>query len=606
MKQFYLLLVAIFMLQTSQAQIIDIPDANFKDALINTNCVDTTGNGYGNIDADTNDDGEIDVSEAEAVISLTIPNKNISSLTGIENFTNLERLDCHNNSPWLNQNHNVLETLDLSSNLNLKQLRCSDNLLNSIDLSQNIELNLLAINDNNLTSVNINGLANLHSLWIRGNSLSSLNVNGLSSLNFLDCSENLLTSLDLSGLTSLSSVKCNDNQLISLNLNGLINLSTLNCYNNNLTSLDFIDLNSVVSLLLYNNQLTTLNVSNCSNLESINCRDNQLTSLNLSGLGNLTSINCKNNLLTQLEVNHITSLRSLYCQNNLLTTLETNGIDYLKNLNCSDNQLVTLYIKDGQSGGSWEDYNYISPTHTLTLSNNPNMEYVCVDPYGYEGAQVASFLGSNAIIGSYCSFVPGGTYYTLEGENRIDMDSNDTIENGSGYQTGTFTSNVSGYYSFPVQAGTHTIAPIIENPDYFTISPTSVTVDFPTDSSPNLQDFCLVPNGVYDDLEVSITPIELARPGFDVDYKIIYKNKATTTLSGSIDLNFEEDVMDFLNANPTVDSQSTGNLSWNFSNLLPLETREILFTMNLNTPTDTPALNGGDVLSFTATTNPLL
>ncbi len=47
----------------ASGQIIDFPDPNFKNALVNTKCVDTNGNGTPESDADLNNDGEIDVSE---------------------------------------------------------------------------------------------------------------------------------------------------------------------------------------------------------------------------------------------------------------------------------------------------------------------------------------------------------------------------------------------------------------------------------------------------------------------------------------------------------------------------------------------------------------
>lgn len=70
MKQYYILLVALVTLSFSQAQIVNIPDANFKNALINTICADTNGDGSSDSDVDFNNDGEIQVSEAEAVIRL--------------------------------------------------------------------------------------------------------------------------------------------------------------------------------------------------------------------------------------------------------------------------------------------------------------------------------------------------------------------------------------------------------------------------------------------------------------------------------------------------------------------------------------------------------
>ncbi len=64
MKSSISIFLLLFFTVSSHAQIVNIPDANFKNALVNTNCVDIDGDGIGDIDADTNNDGEIQVSEA--------------------------------------------------------------------------------------------------------------------------------------------------------------------------------------------------------------------------------------------------------------------------------------------------------------------------------------------------------------------------------------------------------------------------------------------------------------------------------------------------------------------------------------------------------------
>ena len=43
----------------------------------------------------------------------------------------------------------------------------------------------------------------------------------------------------------------------------------------------------------------------------------------------------------------------------------------------------------------------------------------------------------------------------------------------------------------------YTITPELENPTYFTVSPTSITVDTSTASNPTIQDFCITPNGTH-------------------------------------------------------------------------------------------------------------
>ena len=66
------------------AQIVNIPDVNFKNFLLS---------GY-----DSNNDNEIQFSEANSVNGLMyIAGLGISNMNGIEAFTNIDELYCHNN-----------------------------------------------------------------------------------------------------------------------------------------------------------------------------------------------------------------------------------------------------------------------------------------------------------------------------------------------------------------------------------------------------------------------------------------------------------------------------------------------------------------------------
>lgn len=93
MKKIYILLV----LSTtfSFAQIINIPDPNFKALLLQAN---TTNNIAGGVKVDINDNGEIEQNEALLVYVIVIQtDNNISDLTGIEYFTNIVYLTCSSN-----------------------------------------------------------------------------------------------------------------------------------------------------------------------------------------------------------------------------------------------------------------------------------------------------------------------------------------------------------------------------------------------------------------------------------------------------------------------------------------------------------------------------
>ncbi len=54
---------------------------------------------------------------------------------------------------------------------------------------------------------------------------------------------------------------------------------------------------------------------------------------------------------------------------------------------------------------------------------------------------------------------------------------------------------------------------------------------------------------------------------------------------------------------PTV--LNPGNLSWNYTDLLPFENRSVYVTLNVNAPTETPPVNIDDELGFVAIINPI-
>lgn len=131
----------------SNAQNITFSDANFKNALVNTNCVINSTNPSANTNADTNNDGEISVSEALVVEKLLISNQNISTINEISYFSNLKYLVCNNNLltslsfsnnnklQYLNCDNNLLTSLSLYNVPNLAQLYCSGNSITNLDLS---------------------------------------------------------------------------------------------------------------------------------------------------------------------------------------------------------------------------------------------------------------------------------------------------------------------------------------------------------------------------------------------------------------------------------------------------------------------------------------
>ena len=203
------------------AQTTAIPDANFEQALINL--------GYDTAPIN----GSVLTSNISGVISLIIDNKNISDLTGIEDFTALTYLYCYDNQ---------LTSINVTQNTALEYLQCSDNQLTSIDVTQN------------------------------------------TALEYLNCDDNQLTSLDVTQNTALVSLSCDQNQLICLNMkNGNnSNFSSISTTNNpNLNCIEVDDVAySNANWSPYIDAQTSFSTS-CPNPCAVGIEENSLQNLSL-------------------------------------------------------------------------------------------------------------------------------------------------------------------------------------------------------------------------------------------------------------------------------------------------------------------------------------
>ena len=416
------------------AQIVNIPDANFKAYLLGLTC-------------NSNADNEIQVSEAQnwpGVISCG--NMNISDLTGIEAFNAIVDLYCKNNQ---------LTTIDLSNNVALTSLNCSNNLMTSLDVSNLIELTDLDCRNNqlsylnvangnntnipdfgfwadqnpNLTCIQVDNVTYSNNTWttnvdpqfvfntfctpppcfvnipdanfktyLLGN--TAINTNGN---NEIECSEATAytggiycSSLNITNLTGIEDfinivqLHCNANQLTSIDISQNTSLTTLQCFGNQLATLDVSSNSNLQTLLCNSNQLTTMDVSNNTNLQTLNCGSNQITNINLGNLTSLWNLKVGNNPFTSLDVSNNVGVQLLSCENTGLTSLNVNTLTSLWQLVCSDNQLTSLdlsnnvlltdlYCTDNQltslnlANGNNTNMNY------LWVFNNPSLTCIQVD-----------------------------------------------------------------------------------------------------------------------------------------------------------------------------------------------------------------------------------
>ena len=338
---------------TSVAQNIYFPDANFKSALL----LDRTLN--------SNGDSQITIVEATAFTGeLSVSNKSITDLTGIEEFVNITGLSCYNNQ---------LTSLDVSKNTALTKIVCNQNQLTSLDVSNNTALTILYSYSNpDLRCIKVNNLTQVTASWSKDAAASYSTTCGATVIdeiivpeyvnipdpNFkaalvsnlsintdedteisvaeaeaynlsLSVSSRFIT--DLTGIeafVNITSLYCQKNKLTSLDVSQNTALVTLHCYNNELESID-LSSNTVLKYFYADgNKFTSLDVSNNTVLKELVFQNNEVTSIVVSNKPDLTKISCHHNKLSSLDVSNNLVLGQLYATNNPdLTCIKVNDLD---------------------------------------------------------------------------------------------------------------------------------------------------------------------------------------------------------------------------------------------------------------------------------------
>ncbi|MFP9115799.1 T9SS type A sorting domain-containing protein [Flavobacterium sp. RHBU_3] len=510
-----LLFLFLLVAGVNYAQVVNIPDANFKNYLLN----------YPD-PIDTNNDGEIQVSEAIIITHLSVEGSQIYNFQGIESFTNLVTLDIN------------------------------------VDWDQDAV-------SSTVSNLNLTGLVQLQSFIVAVTDLHDITFGGNTQLTdvFISVSDNDLVSviplLDFSGCTNLQQITVLQLNVSNINIDGCAALQ--NFYyvegspNEGISEMDF---------------------SSCGNLEFIYLHSSTLESMILTNHPYLTDLMVYGSNLYMFDASGCPAISRIV-------------------LALGGNEEVYINLKNGNP-----NYGNVNSS----ISANAAQCYVCID----EGESFQS-IGSNVILSTYCNFTPGGDHNTISGTLTLNADNNGcdstdallpytAIAINDGTTTG-YSYTLNGTYNFYTEEGTFAVTPQFEN-DWFTTSPATVTF---ADANNNTvtQNFCVTPNGVHNDVEVLVVPLGAAQPGFDAAYKIIYKNKGNQTLNGDVTFTYDDSILDYVLASPVETSSFTGSLSWSYSNLLPFETREIVVTLNVNSPMETPAVNIDDILPFTTTITPV-
>lgn len=507
--------------------------------------------------------------------------------------------------------------------------------LQIILLNNNINLKTLALKDYTLKNLSLNGLPQLQSVssqmtfnlnnpnvsqYLDMECMQTLNIQncpllttlslgghyGLKNATIKNCPSitnfeipasyynlNLLNSLEIENCTLLNKVKTPVNKLTNLKILNCPALEQLDVERNLLTSFDLTgSMASIKNLNLINNNLTAFNIQPFTNLEILNLSGNKITDLDMS-------MHSKINSFKYINAGNYYTVGMLNPPN-YLKTINLNGCPNIQTVDLESSVLDKVFLKNGVN-------------ETLTVTNSPLLQYVCADDSQTTAIQssLASQGLTNVNINTYCSFVPGGSYNTITGlvrfdENNNGCDTNDEIfehmklKISDGTTGETFVKN-NGKYDFYTQAGNFTVTAEPENPALFTVTPATFSTSFPNNNNNVFtQDLCVTKNGNANDLEVLIAPLTNAVPGFDAKYKVMWRNKGNTILSGNVTFTFNASKMDFVSS--VLPSAVSGNqVTFNFANLKPYANTASEVTFNIHPPTHpTNPANAGDQLNFVA------
>ena len=160
------------MFPASAAKGIKINKSNFPDKIFRE---------YVSSSFDKNKDGLLSEKETAAAVTISVEVKNISSLKGIEYFTELKRLSCYSNK---------LTEIDVSKNTKLTELNCSFNEIESLDVSKNTKLEILSCAFNHIKSIDVSKHTRLTELHCGANELTSIDVSKNTRLKELSCHKN--------------------------------------------------------------------------------------------------------------------------------------------------------------------------------------------------------------------------------------------------------------------------------------------------------------------------------------------------------------------------------------------------------------------------------
>ncbi|AXG71976.1 internalin-J [Kordia sp. SMS9] len=417
-----------------------IPDTNFETRLESIITDDVSG------------DGQVPTVLIEVITNLNLSNRSIADLTGIEDFTALQKL---------NASTNTLTSVDLTNNTNLEELNISDNTnLTSLDVSSCVLLERINVEDNAFSTLDLSANTQLDALFVTDNDALTeidLSTNSLLRVLTLDNLDNI-ASVDISQNATIDSLQVTNNVILSeFNVKNGANTDIFFFQGNNNSSLTCILVDdasySTASWSAIDSQasfsdtycrytaipdanfetalealitddvsgdgqvptaeievVTSLDVRNLNiadltgiedfvALEALYCSDNSLTTLNVSNLTNLQTLWAVSNNLTSIDLTNNPAITDIRIENNELTSIDLSNQTNLVILQIDRNELTAIDVSNSPSITRFRVYdNNIS---NIDLANNTSLSEVRVQNNRLLSLNLQN--GNNTNIGTFAA-----------------------------------------------------------------------------------------------------------------------------------------------------------------------------------------------------------
>lgn len=413
---------------------------------------------------------------------------------------------------------------------------------------------------------------------------------------FLTC--NIINAQIVDVPPTFRNIMLNNYQVIDTNDDGEIQVSEAENFTGTLKATDNFDqdldnlrgvevLINVTKIWLWDNAITEIDLSQNTALTYLHILNNQLTNIDLSNNINLERLNIVGNNLTGLDLSNNPKFSSLWAGGNP-------NLEYINLKNGNSHRLFNSPLSNFEG---------------LTALLN-----VCVDDISNTTLtdRITQEVGHTLNFTEYCSFSPALSNQvtgTIKYDINNDGCTNTNINLPSLLLTSTDGTNsfgtvsqADGSYLIYTGEGDYTTSLNISTlPSYFSINQNAQVSNFTGFGNTNVKDFCVSSNETINDLNISIAPTTEARPGFDASYVITYNNVGTTILNGEVTLNFDDSKLSFLTAVPSVTSQTSNSLTFNFTNLNPFESKSINVNFNVFAP---PTVNIDEELEFNVAITP--